>query len=91
MISDQNTSNSPSLEEQIVSLTQTVQSNRESLDDATRFRAVKAARGLLEVLNSPPETVMQDVVLVCDKNIHREAPCRTSIMSALIVNPLTRP
>ncbi|KAE8367887.1 O-methyltransferase-domain-containing protein [Aspergillus caelatus] len=63
MVSDQNKSNSPSLEEQIVSLTQAVQSNRESLDDATRFRTLKAARGLLDALGSPPETVMQDVVL----------------------------
>ncbi|KNG80970.1 hypothetical protein ANOM_010986 [Aspergillus nomiae NRRL 13137] len=56
-------SSSPSLEEQIASLTQTVQSNRESLDDATRLRTLKAARGLLDALGSPPETVMQDVVL----------------------------
>ncbi|KAB8210183.1 S-adenosyl-L-methionine-dependent methyltransferase [Aspergillus parasiticus] len=63
MASDQNKSNSPSLEEQIVSLTQTVQSNRESLDDATRFRTLKAARGLLGALESPPETAMRDVVL----------------------------
>ncbi|KAB8223103.1 O-methyltransferase-domain-containing protein [Aspergillus novoparasiticus] len=63
MASDQNKSNSPSLEEQIVSLTQTVQSNRESLDDATRFRTLKAARGLLDALESPPETAMRDVVL----------------------------
>ncbi|KAB8276627.1 O-methyltransferase-domain-containing protein [Aspergillus minisclerotigenes] len=63
MASEQNKSNSPSLEEQIVSLTQTVQSNRESLDDATRFRTLKAARGLLDALESPPETAMRDVVL----------------------------
>ncbi|OGM43362.1 hypothetical protein ABOM_008722 [Aspergillus bombycis] len=56
-------SSTPSLEEQIASLTQTVQSNRESLDDATRLRTLKAARGLLDALGSPPETVMQDVVL----------------------------
>ncbi|KAE8312014.1 O-methyltransferase-domain-containing protein [Aspergillus transmontanensis] len=63
MASDQSKSNCPSLEEQIVSLTQTVQSNRESLDDATRFRTLKAARGLLGALESPPETAMRDVVL----------------------------
>ena len=79
-------SSSPSLEEQIASLTQTVQSNRESLDDATRLRTLKAARGLLDALGSPPETVMQDVVLVC---VHRQAPCQTGIMSAPKAKTLT--
>lgn len=53
------------LEDQIASLTQSVRANRGSLDDATRFKALKAARGLVEALGSPPETVIQDVVLVC--------------------------
>jgi hypothetical protein len=52
-----------SLEDEIVSLTQTVQLTRGSLNDATRMKAIKAARGLLEALASPPETVIQDVVL----------------------------
>ncbi|KAJ5900168.1 uncharacterized protein N7473_004238 [Penicillium subrubescens] len=51
------------LESKIAALTQSVRANRESLDDATRFSALKAARGLVEALGSPPEKVIQDVVL----------------------------
>ncbi|PWY72486.1 sterigmatocystin 8-O-methyltransferase precursor [Aspergillus sclerotioniger CBS 115572] len=52
-----------SLESQITALTSAVQSNRESLDDAIRFKAIKAAQGLLAALGSPAETVIQDVVM----------------------------
>ncbi|KAE8150972.1 S-adenosyl-L-methionine-dependent methyltransferase [Aspergillus avenaceus] len=50
-----------SLEDQIASLAQTAQS--QALDDAARLRSLKAARSLVEALGSPPETVIQDVVL----------------------------
>lgn len=56
------------LESKIAALTQSVRANRESLDDATRFSALKAARGLVEALGSPPEKVIQDVVLVCSNH-----------------------
>jgi hypothetical protein len=77
MTSDQTTSSNMSLEDQIAQLTQTVQSNRGSLDDATRFKALTAARGLLEALESPPETVIRDVVLVCQRSTHILATCST--------------
>ncbi|RAL01564.1 sterigmatocystin 8-O-methyltransferase precursor [Aspergillus ibericus CBS 121593] len=52
-----------SLDSQITALTSAVQSNRQSIDDATRFKAIKAAQDLLAALGSPAETVIQDVVL----------------------------
>ncbi|KAF7712281.1 Demethylsterigmatocystin 6-O-methyltransferase [Penicillium ucsense] len=51
------------LEAQIAALTQSVRANRDSLDDATRYSALKAARSLVEALGSPPETVIHDVVM----------------------------
>ncbi|KAL2863975.1 S-adenosyl-L-methionine-dependent methyltransferase [Aspergillus lucknowensis] len=51
------------LADEILSLTQQVRSAREPIDDDTRAKAIKAARGLLEALVPPPETVIQDVVL----------------------------
>ncbi|KAF7590961.1 hypothetical protein BBP40_002213 [Aspergillus hancockii] len=64
MPADQSKPSSMSLEDQITNLTQTVRSNRDSIDDAARFKALKAARGLLEALESPPEAVIKDVVLL---------------------------
>ncbi|KAL4918826.1 hypothetical protein BDW62DRAFT_200468 [Aspergillus aurantiobrunneus] len=52
-----------SLEEEIVSLTRTANSTRETLDEATRIKALKAARGLVEALSSPVETAVQAVSL----------------------------
>ncbi|KAL4888675.1 O-methyltransferase-domain-containing protein [Aspergillus ambiguus] len=63
MTHSQHDQGSISLEDQIASLTEAVRENREALNDATRFKALKAARGLVEALGSPPETVIQDVVL----------------------------
>lgn len=53
-----------SLDRQISELTSVVQSSRDGIDDTTRFKAIKAAQGLLAALGSPAETVIQDVVLV---------------------------
>ncbi|KAI3004886.1 hypothetical protein CBS147346_4687 [Aspergillus niger] len=52
-----------SLDRQISELTSVVQSSRDGIDDTTRFKAIKAAQGLLAALGSPAETVIQDVVL----------------------------
>ncbi|GKZ32751.1 hypothetical protein AbraIFM66950_002370 [Aspergillus brasiliensis] len=52
-----------SLDRRISELTGAVQSSRDGIDDATRFKAIKAAQGLLAALSSPAETVIQDVVL----------------------------
>ncbi|PWY89354.1 sterigmatocystin 8-O-methyltransferase precursor [Aspergillus heteromorphus CBS 117.55] len=51
-----------SLESQISALTGVVRSNKESLDYATRLKAIKAAYGLLAALKSSAETVIHDVV-----------------------------
>ncbi|PYH99493.1 sterigmatocystin 8-O-methyltransferase precursor [Aspergillus ellipticus CBS 707.79] len=51
------------LDAQITALTSAVQSNRESLDDAARLKAITAARGLLAALHSPAETVIQDSIM----------------------------
>ncbi|KAL4879033.1 sterigmatocystin 8-O-methyltransferase precursor [Aspergillus karnatakaensis] len=52
-----------SLEEEILALVDKVQSSRETLDDATRMKAVKATQGLLGALTSPPEIIIKDIVL----------------------------
>ena len=65
MSEDPSATGTSSLELQIAALTQTVQSNQESIGNATRSNAIKAARGLLSALVPPPETVIQDVALVC--------------------------
>lgn len=62
---DKSAAGAPSLEAQIEALTQTVQSNKGSIGDASRSKAIKAARGLLSALVPPAETVIQDVALVC--------------------------
>ncbi|KAI9044585.1 sterigmatocystin 8-O-methyltransferase precursor [Aspergillus affinis] len=62
---DKSTASASSLEAQINALTETVQSNKESIDDTTRSKAIKAARGLLGALVPPPETVIHDVALNC--------------------------
>ena len=53
-----------SLDRQITELTSAVQSSRDGIDEGTRFKAIKAAQGLLAALGSPAETVIQDVVMV---------------------------
>ena len=53
-----------SLDRQITELTSAVRSNRDGIDDSTRFKVIKAAQGLLAALGSPAETVIQDVVMV---------------------------
>lgn len=75
-----------SLEDQIASLTATVHANRASLDDATRVKALKAAKGLVEALGSPPETVIQDVVLVRYPCL-RTPMIRTREMNCEIMKP----
>ncbi|KAL4930799.1 S-adenosyl-L-methionine-dependent methyltransferase [Aspergillus undulatus] len=51
------------LEDGIAAFTKGVKSTRESLDEASRIRALKAAQGLVEALSSPLETAVSDVSL----------------------------
>ena len=53
------------IEDRIAALTQCIRAGRESIGDTTRLGALKAARGLMDALRSPLETVIHDVVFVC--------------------------
>ncbi|KAL5335921.1 S-adenosyl-L-methionine-dependent methyltransferase [Aspergillus crustosus] len=52
-----------SLEDDIFTLTEKVQASGDSLDDATRQKAFKAAQGLLGALASPPDIIIKDVIM----------------------------
>lgn len=60
-----------SLYSDIASLRETVKSGNESIDDAARIKALKAAKGLVEALSSPVETAIQDVSVVCNSVLTR--------------------
>ncbi|KAL4879447.1 sterigmatocystin 8-O-methyltransferase precursor [Aspergillus karnatakaensis] len=52
-----------SLGEQIIFLTETANAAAKTLDEESRKKALKAARGLVDALSSPVETAIQDVSL----------------------------